>query len=79
MCMCVKSSLVMFILLIIKEASPASILGLVWYDASSRTFLTGPSVLLYKHKILAKNESRVFPAVRAGDTRVAICTILASW
>ena len=45
-----QSSLVQFILPISKEASPASILGRIWCDVSSRTCLAGLSVLLRKAK-----------------------------
>ena len=48
----VQVSLVLFILPISKEASPASILGRVWCDVSSRTSLVGLSVLLHEAKFI---------------------------
>ena len=45
-CFLLLSSLVLFLLPISKEASPASILGRIWCDVSSRTCLAGLSALL---------------------------------
>jgi hypothetical protein len=41
------ASLVLFILPISKEASPASILGRIWCDVSSRTCLAGLSIFCF--------------------------------
>ena len=47
-----ESSLVQIILPISKEASPASVLGRVWCDVSSRTSLAGLSAFLHKAKCI---------------------------